>query len=513
MLKTFCCSWMVEPERLCILDPRVQDAVPAFNPLARSAAVHPVTQGELVSEAILKAFGEQDEAGGVRFKEYGPALFSVLSAANLTFLEAIPFLTKPAFRASVLQSVDLPHQVAQWRHLDETFQKKSYEREIILQSLRTRVDRLVRHPYLARLLGQQTTNLNLREIICGDGGILLVNLGFNGLNLGQESLNSIGSLLLNEIDCLIRQRDSDTPLFVVIDEAQKFLVSPHIAEGLDQWRFKKAYAIILNQRLDQFYRKNPDVVSALMSNCANKIIFSVSRADAEILAPEIFSGKIYDEMQKPKDQIVTFSPWPFEVWRTITSVTTTESEGKFSGEAESFADSMNELIVETQNVSDTVNQEGDLISKTAGMGTGMHQGYGSSSSFVTSSGRHKVTGQSITQTPTPGTIHLPIPQVSSRTYPSHPEVMEKFIGKLSNQPRQACVVKIDDQPPVALPYPSVKLSNVHISELAEYHQSIYDGIKDGVAIDLEYQNRIANFISHHQSPNHEPPYRERKKKA
>ena len=488
LIKEFCCYWMVPQENVCLIDPSSRtDRVPGYNLLEPVGGTSPVTIAEIVTEAMIRAFRENEE-GAVWLKEWGPAVLAPLAAAGLTIAEAPRFISDHTFRSAVLQKAGLEYYTEKWEgFVRET---SAFEKANILRSLSTRLDRLLRNPWLSAMTGQRETTINIRRWLeDSEQHILLANLGESG-HASRQALQLLGALLLHRINLEARRPDRnpdpDNPAFVFVDEAQKFC-SSDIADALDQLRHFQVFFLIANQRIEQFNRHDPDTVSALMTNTDNKIVFKVSRADAELLYGEIFAGSIHTKMREVKDEIVTVSPWPVDLWVEIVSTTEVvtegesytetsnssfsefESEGTSESEYEGWLEPGDELGLLVASSHENMEKHmGKSSGKIVSKGTSRSDSSGESYTFS----RVKTKGKTVT--PTMITKHVPFSQVTSRTFYTEADVREEYIAALMKQDPRHCVLKVGAAPPTSALIPIVKPIRLLVSELEEYEQSIYN---------------------------------------
>lgn len=100
------------------------------------------------------------------------------------------------------------------------------------------------------------------------------------------------------------------PCFVVADEFYRF-ASNDFVDALNTLRNYGVYFILSHQFLAQLVNVE-GLREAVLTNCANRICFSVFSEDAEVLSKEMHSG--YIDYERVKDEIETMSFRPVQRW-------------------------------------------------------------------------------------------------------------------------------------------------------------------------------------------------------
>lgn len=470
----FMTAWNVKPADVCLIDPRSPNP-PGFNPLQCPDGVHPITQAGIVSDSIAKMFHEDQEAK-MWIQEYGPFCFSSLSAAGMTLREAPRFLN-PAdanfrkFVLSTIPSADFDYYREKQAAFDASF--KTAEKAKILQGISTRLDYLLRHPWLRAMLSQKKTTINLERIFSKGRGVLMANLGNNG-SIEPKAAEFIGAMLLNSVNTLARRRKPDAvPVYVVMDEFHKIL-SRDISDSLESLRYYQTFFCMAHQTTQQLEKNHPDILASVMACCQYKAVFSISRQDAEYLRGELFSGEMYADTQKVKHSSKTLSFVSFPLIIPLTSTSTTE------GESTSETDTWSENSSYTDSSGDSYDKDGDIIGTTAGGGSSFGDSRGES--------KTKTKTKSTTTSTTPSVIGIPIPywNEGSRTFFSLPEVQEKYAGMLATQKPRHFILKLPNCPPVQRVTDTVLPVPISDRKLARYLEKVRSvalpssGVYDGL---------------------------------
>jgi hypothetical protein len=115
--------------------------------------------------------------------------------------------------------------------------------------------------------------------------LLIANLAKG--QIGEQASNLLGSLLLSHLQLVAMARsdlapEKRAPFFVHVDEFQSFGTDA-FASLLSEARKFATHFCIANQYAEQI---TPDVKAAVLGNAGTLMVFRVSAADAELLAPE-----------------------------------------------------------------------------------------------------------------------------------------------------------------------------------------------------------------------------------
>ena len=147
-----------------------------------------------------------------------------------------------------------------------------------------KVGQLSASPILRNILGQVTPKFDLEHAMA-HRGIFIANLAKG--QIGEQASNLLGSLLLSHLQLIAMARselapENRAPFFVHVDEFQSF-GTDGFASLLSEARKFATHFSLANQYTEQL---SDNVRAAVFGNAGTLMVFRVSAADAEILAPE-----------------------------------------------------------------------------------------------------------------------------------------------------------------------------------------------------------------------------------
>ena len=285
-----------------VIDPTSSRPV-GINPLARAQTAHgaasPSAQGgqsvaaalpgtsspELVADTVLATLkGVFAESWGVRVEQVlSAALVTLARTPGATLVDLPLLLTNSAYRQRLITASGAdPLGTGQFWAAYEALSEA--QRQQWVGPVLTRLQPFLIRPHLRATLGQAAPSFNLEQVFTRRR-IVLVSL--NKGVLGAESARLLGSLLVGQLWPLILARAAVEPsrrhvVSVFIDEVQDYLSLPgSLADALAQARSLGAAFHLAHQYRGQL----PAALKAgIDANARNKIIFSLSAADAAELA-------------------------------------------------------------------------------------------------------------------------------------------------------------------------------------------------------------------------------------
>ena len=296
-----------------VIDPTSSRPV-GINPLARtqaarSGALSPVGGGvpgggaspELVADTVLATLkGVFAESWGVRVEQVlSAALVTLARTPGATLVDLPLLLTNPAFRQRLIAASGAdPLGTGQFWAAYEALSEA--QRQQWVGPVLTRLQPFLIRPHLRATLGQATPSFDLGEVFTRRR-IVLVSL--NKGVLGAESARLLGSLLVGQLWPLILARAAVEPsqrhvVSVFIDEVQDYLSLPgSLADALAQARSLGAAFHLAHQYRGQL---PPALKAGIDANARNKIIFSLSAADAAELARQAIGLEAADFQLLPR---------------------------------------------------------------------------------------------------------------------------------------------------------------------------------------------------------------------
>ena len=296
-----------------VIDPTSSRPV-GINPLARtqtarSSALSPVGGGvsgggaspELVADTVLATLkGVFAESWGVRVEQVlSAALVTLARTPGATLVDLPLLLTNAAYRQRLIAASGAdPLGTGQFWAAYEALSEA--QRQQWVGPVLTRLQPFLIRPHLRATLGQAAPSFDLGEVFTRRR-IVLVSL--NKGVLGAESARLLGSLLVGQLWPLILARAAVEPsrrhvVSVFIDEVQDYLSLPgSLADALAQARSLGAAFHLAHQYRGQL---PPALKAGIDANARNKIIFSLSAADAAELARQAIGLEAADFQLLPR---------------------------------------------------------------------------------------------------------------------------------------------------------------------------------------------------------------------
>ena len=295
-----------------VIDPTSSRLV-GINPLARTQAARSgaLSSGggvlgggassELVADTVLATLkGVFAESWGVRVEQVlSAAMVTLARTPGATLVDLPLLLTNAAYRQRLIADSGAdPLGTGQFWAAYEALSEA--QRQQWVGPVLTRLQPFLIRPHLRATLGQATPSFDLGEVFTRRR-IVLVSL--NKGVLGAESARLLGSLLVGQLWPLILARAAVEPsrrhvVSVFIDEVQDYLSLPgSLADALAQARSLGAAFHLAHQYRGQL----PAALKAgIDANARNKIIFSLSAADAAELARQAIGLEAADFQLLPR---------------------------------------------------------------------------------------------------------------------------------------------------------------------------------------------------------------------
>ncbi|QQC40528.1 hypothetical protein I6I08_04465 [Actinomyces oris] len=298
-----------------VIDPTSSRPV-GINPLARAQAARSgalsssVVGGgvlgggaspELVADTVLATLkGVFAESWGVRVEQVlSAALVTLARTPGATLVDLPLLLTNAAYRQRLIAASGAdPLGMGQFWAAYEALSEA--QRQQWVGPVLTRLQPFLIRPHLRATLGQAAPSFDLGEVFTRRR-IVLVSL--NKGVLGAESARLLGSLLVGQLWPLILARAAVEPsrrhvVSVFIDEVQDYLSLPgSLADALAQARSLGAAFHLAHQYRGQL---PPALKAGIDANARNKIIFSLSAADAAELARQAIGLEAADFQLLPR---------------------------------------------------------------------------------------------------------------------------------------------------------------------------------------------------------------------
>jgi len=242
---------------------------------------------ELVVEQVVDMFHQLYGAQlGPRSRDILHAdLLTLARYPHMTLCEVPLLLTDPSFRRSLTKGIDDPVGLTPFWSTYEGL--SDGERAQWIGPLMNKLRALLLRERIRNVLGQAEPRFSFDEALQSQR-IVLVNLR-RGL-LGDDAAALIGALVIGKLWQSVSRRAgqaaSDRKRAVAyIDEAGSFMSLPtNLADLLVQARGLGLGLCLSHQHLGQL---TPSVRSAMLANCATRVIFQLSATDAQAMAREL----------------------------------------------------------------------------------------------------------------------------------------------------------------------------------------------------------------------------------
>lgn len=294
-------------QRMIYFDPTRRDYALPFNVL--DSPYSPYATAQNIVEAFRRTW-PQALAEAPRFTNIALASLLTLIANRLTLLEMPRLLTDAAFRSKLLEQLEDQELCSFW--LDR-YEQWGRETPLMIESVLNKVTAFTLNPHLRSILGAQNNALDFRRIM-DEGKVLLVDLG----HCDGETRRLVGSLVVTGMEqAALSRKESGaerTPFHFSIDEFQDFCANEGtdktLAQILSECRKFGLHMTLAHQTLAQLSER----MRGALGNIQLKVIFGVSREDAEILARQVFQvngsnikHQVPDTAQRDRSHPIFFS--------------------------------------------------------------------------------------------------------------------------------------------------------------------------------------------------------------
>ena len=501
-------------KKVILIDPDRDDCLFGLNFFERGEHISKDThaQVQMIMQAIAKVFGGEDQDTMPRLQRWGKNVIHALMEHNLTMVEMLDFMSleNPEIRKRLVEGLNDPYIKIEWEGFEGI--RKS-EQEIKLESVLNRAAKFVGDQRIRRIVGQAKSTINFRKAM-DEGKIVLVNL--SALKMSRESQRMLGVMITNLVVEAAYSRGElperkRKPFYFIIDEFGEF-VTDDFAYALESLRKYGIFLMPSNQQMDQLEQESSRVYHSVMTNCTNKVIFGISREDAEVMAKEIFTGMIRGDIIK--DVIEQTKFWPIKTREKVYGYgkSTSHGSGTMEGSAKGSGISSGQSV--GSGKVDVFGPDGPAIFMDAmshslsSMDTNVSM---SSNSSVSSQGSSESWGESesFSEADTPWYDYQPFREVSSRSYYSIQEQLEKFISWIKNQSVRQAQVKIDTNKPVPMLTPNIEDKRVRPIDVERFDKAINSLYARPVdKIDKEIEDRREKLLKGSENDTEPEDFRE-----
>ena len=301
------------------------------------------------------------------------------------------------------------------------------EKRQVLLSPWNRLQRLLAFDAVQRLFAAEAGSLNFAELFV-KSQVLVADLSHLP---SKESQTVVGTILVNALYNAAKHRPESRRSihFVGIDEFPQFL-STDVSRSLDELRKFGIRLILAHQRLAQL---SEDIRSAVLTNAKIRLVFGgLERADAEILARELFTGEVTGERTKHSTVQTKFRPVLTE--REVESFSEATSDGSSSSDGRSDGSSFG------------MSQTDETLTNL----------FSSSSGWSNNSGSSHTSGHGRSWSTAFVTEHEEFQEETSRQFWTMEEEWERLVARIKNLDRREALVKIFNQPALDIVTPDLR---------------------------------------------------------
>jgi len=446
-------------KRVILIDPNDEEWSVGLNYLEYNKEImSSASHASSVMSGISKVFGGENTDIAPRLQRWERNTLVPLIERQLTLIEMTGFVNpqSPELRAVVLKEVRNEAILQEWDIFDKSNVR---DRTTYIEPVLNRANKFAASPVIRRIFGQEKSTIDFRQAM-DEGKIILCNLACT--KMSDEEQRLLGIVILDKLVQAGKSRVNipevkRKPYYVYLDEFGLF-VSKDIARALQELRKFRVFFILAHQELEQLREDDRSVYSAVMSEPQIRVSFRISREDAEIMAKEMFTGKI-KPYEKRRIEQTKFRP--VETTRSVSSSSYSTFEGESYGQSESSGESETRLPPEFDFFNIPLGTDDDIIYIS------------SSSSSTTSSSRSRSSGSSYGETTVPFYEFEEFKEVSSIEDFSVEELIEKFISWIKTQPDRHAQLKIKQNPPIPIITPWVKDLPVREKDIRELKESVY----------------------------------------
>jgi Type IV secretion-system coupling protein DNA-binding domain len=286
------------PERtheVCYLNVADTEFPVGFNPLAGV----PKERHALAAAGIVSTFKHLwPESWGPRLEHFlFNGVAALLASARPTLIDLPRIYTDARFRERLISHVEDPVVARFWREEYPSYDQR-FQAEAAAPIL-NKVGQVAASPVLRNILGQTSPKfdlafaMNARRVLIANVApperrrVLIANLAKG--QIGEQAANLLGSLLISHLQLITMARSelapgNRAPFFVHVDEFPNFATDA-FASLLSEARKFGTHFCLAAQYLAQTSEK---VRGALLGNVGTLMVFRVSAADADLLAPEFY---------------------------------------------------------------------------------------------------------------------------------------------------------------------------------------------------------------------------------
>lgn len=272
-------------EEVVLIDPTDPEYTVTFNPLEKLQNVSIPEQANGLVSSFKKIWSD---SWGVRMEDLMRNSLISLGEAELTLTELPFFLTKRAFRKTVMEKVGHPIAKNYFQRFDTMTDRGQVS---WIEPVMNKINAFFSDDRIRLMFSSNRSTFNIREIM-DQSKILLIKLDKGKLS---DSADLLGSLLMAKIQMAAFSRSDISqkkrvPFYLYIDEFQNF-ASESFAVILSEARKYGLSLIMAHQTLAQI---PTELRSLILGNAGIQVCFRLNRQDSNILAKEAFEYSGYE---------------------------------------------------------------------------------------------------------------------------------------------------------------------------------------------------------------------------
>ncbi len=266
-------------ERVVLIDPTDPQYTVTFNPLEKIPGVSAAEQAAELVGSFKKIWSD---SWGVRMEDLMRNTLIALSEAELTLCELTAFLTRRAFRESVLGKVTNQTTIDYFQRFNSLTDRAQIT---WIEPVMNKINAFLADDRMRQMFSSPRSSFHLREIM-DNRKHLLIKLDKGKL---KGAADLLGSLFMAKIQMTAFSRSGipahkRVPFYLYIDEFQNF-ATESFEVILSEARKYGLSLVMAHQSLSQI----PDSLRGLiLASAGLQVFFRVNRQDANLLAKEVF---------------------------------------------------------------------------------------------------------------------------------------------------------------------------------------------------------------------------------
>lgn len=299
-------------DKVILIDPRDREWAVGLNYLEFDERAHSEVTSHtgMVMKGIAKVFGGEAVEAMPRLQRWERNALVPLVAAQFTLIELGQFLDDEdtGLRYHLIERLGNRYIEREWHKFDRA---RKFDKDTYVDAVLNRANKFSVGTTIRRIFGQRVSTIDFRKAM-DEGKIILCNLN---CGISEEEWKMLGVVIIDKmyqaamsrIDIPESKRKRLPPFYFYIDEFGE-LVSDDIAKALKDLRKFRVSLVLAHQELEQLREESPKLYSAVMAEPDIRLVFSISREDAEIMEKSMFTGQIRGDKIKRVIEQTKFRP-------------------------------------------------------------------------------------------------------------------------------------------------------------------------------------------------------------